>query len=109
MGQIIRTNTQLFCHLLCRQFPGDIVVDILQKLLRDIQIRSILYNLNDYYDGLQTLLRHMTEMGLSSPERQEGIYFAKDLSEIREIIKNQRSNVTIAPPENTQGMGNHLG
>ena len=34
---------------------------------------------------------------------------AKDLSEIREIIKNQRSNVTIAPPENTQGMGNHLG
>lgn len=29
----------------------------------------------------------MTEMGLSSPERQEGIYFAKDLSEIREIIK----------------------
>ena len=52
---------------------------------------------------------HMTEMGLYSPERQEGIYFAKDLSEIREIIKNQRSNVTIAPPENTQGMGNHLG
>ena len=51
----------------------------------------------------------MTEMGLSSPERQEGIYFAKDLSEIREIIKNQRSNVTIAPPENTQGIGNHLG
>ena len=69
----------------------------------------ILYNLNDYYDGLQTLLRHMSEMGLSSPERQEGIYFAKDLSEIREIIKNQRSNVTIAPPENTQGIGNHLG
>ena len=41
MGQIIRTNTQLFCHLLCRQFPGDIIVDILQKLLRDIQIRRL--------------------------------------------------------------------
>ena len=41
MGQIIRTNPQLFCHLLCRQFPGDIVVDILQKLLRDIQIRRL--------------------------------------------------------------------
>ena len=41
MGQIIRTNTQLFCHLLCRQFPGDIIVDILQKFLRDIQIRRL--------------------------------------------------------------------
>jgi hypothetical protein len=51
----------------------------------------------------------MTEMGLSSPERQEGIYFAKDLSEIRKIIENQRSNATITPPENTQGIGNQLG
>ena len=48
MGQIIRTNTQLFCHLLCRQFPGDIVVDILQKLLRDIQIRRLV--LFDHWD-----------------------------------------------------------
>ena len=96
-------------------FPGgtgtlEEIAEVMSKVsLKHLTVPCILYNLNDYYDGLQTLLRHMTEMGLSSPERQEGIYFAKDLSEIREIIKNQRSNVTIAPPENTQGMGNHLG
>lgn len=96
-------------------FPGgtgtlEEIAEVMSKVsLKHFTAPCILYNLNDYYDGLQTLLRHMTEMGLSSPERQEGIYFAKDLSEIREIIKNQRSNVTIAPPENTQGMGNHLG
>lgn len=96
-------------------FPGgtgtlEEIAQVMSKVsLKHLTAPCILYNLNDYYDGLQTLLRHMTEMGLSSPERQEGIYFAKDLSEIREIIKNQRSNVTIAPPENTQGMGNHLG
>ena len=96
-------------------FPGgtgtlEEIAEVMSKVsLKHLTAPCILYNLNDYYDGLQTLMRHMTEMGLSSPERQEGIYFAKDLSEIREIIKNQRSNVTIAPPENTQGMGNHLG
>ncbi len=96
-------------------FPGgtgtlEEIAEVMSKVsLKHLTAPCILYNFNDYYDGLQTLLRHMTEMGLSSPERQEGIYFAKDLSEIREIIKNQRSNVTIAPPENTQGMGNHLG
>ena len=96
-------------------FPGgtgtlEEIAEVMSKVsLKHLTAPCILYNLNDYYDGLQTLLRHMTEMGLSSPERQEGIYFAKDLSEIREIIKNQRSNVTIAPPENTQGIGHHLG
>ena len=96
-------------------FPGgtgtlEEIAEVMSKVsLKHLTAPCILYNLNDYYDGLQTLLRHMTEMGLSSPERQEGIYFAKDLSEIREIIKNQRSNVTIAPPESTQGMGNQLG
>ncbi len=96
-------------------FPGgtgtlEEIAEVMSKVsLKHLAAPCILYNLNDYYDGLQTLLRHMTEMGLSSPERQEGIYFAKDLSEIREIIKNQRSNVTIAPPENTQGIGNQLG
>ena len=96
-------------------FPGgtgtlEEIAEVMSKVsLKHLTAPCILYNLNDYYDGLQTLLRHMTEMGLSSPERQEGIYFAKDLSEIREIIKNQRSNVTIAPPENTQGIGNQLG
>ena len=47
----------------------------------------ILYNLNGYYDHLKALLTHMTDMGLSTPERQEGIYFADNLDEIRTILK----------------------
>ena len=96
-------------------FPGgtgtlEEIAEVMSKVsLKHLTAPCILYNLNDYYDGLQTLLRHMTEMGLSSPERQEGIYFAKDLSEIRKIIENQRSNATITPPENTHGIGNQLG
>ncbi len=97
-------------------FPGgtgtlEEIAEVMSKVsLKHLTAPCILYNLNGYYEGLKTLLQHMTEMGLSSPERQEGIYFAKDLSEIREIIKNQRSNnKTITPPENTQGMGNQLG
>lgn len=96
-------------------FPGgtgtlEEIAEVMSKVsLKHLTAPCILYNLNDYYDGLQTLLRHMTEMGLSSPERQEGIYFARDLSEIRKIIENQRSNATITPPENTQGIGNQLG
>ena len=96
-------------------FPGgtgtlEEIAEVMSKVsLKHLTAPCILYNLNDYYDGLQTLLRHMTEMGLSSPERQEGIYFAKDLSEIRKIIENQRSNATTTPPENTQVIGNQLG
>ena len=39
-----------------------------------------------YYTGLRMLLSHMIEMGLSSEERQKGIYFAKDLAEIKTIL-----------------------
>lgn len=96
-------------------FPGgtgtlEEIAEVMSKVsLKHLEAPCILYNLNGYYDSLKVLLSHMTEMGLSSPERQEGIYFAKDLSEIRKIIENQRSNTTITPPENTQGIGNQLG
>ena len=96
-------------------FPGgtgtlEEIAEVMSKVsLKHLEAPCILYNLNGYYDSLKALLLHMTEMGLSSPERQEGIYFAKDLSEIRKIIENQRSNATITPPENTQGIGNQLG
>lgn len=46
----------------------------------------ILYDLDGYYTGLRMLLGHMIETGLSSEERQEGIYFAKDLAEIKTIL-----------------------
>ena len=96
-------------------FPGgtgtlEEISEVMSKVsLKHLDAPCILYNLNGYYDSLKALLSHMTEMGLSSPERQEGIYFAKDLSEIRKIIENQRSNATTTPPENTQGIGNQLG
>lgn len=96
-------------------FPGgtgtlEEIAEVMSKVsLKHLEAPCILYNLNGYYDSLKALLSHMTEMGLSSPERQEGIYFARDLSEIRKIIENQRSNATITPPENTQGIGNQLG
>ncbi len=96
-------------------FPGgtgtlEEIAEVMSKVsLKHLDAACILYNLNGYYDGLKTLLLHMTEMGLSSLERQEGIYFAKDLEEICKIIENQRSNMAITPPGNTQGMGNQLG
>lgn len=96
-------------------FPGgtgtlEEISEVMSKVsLKHLDAPCILYNLNGYYDSLKALLSHMTEMGLSSPERQEGIYFARDLSEIRKIIENQRSNATTTPPENTQGIGNQLG
>ena len=38
------------------------------------------------YRALQALLEQMIEKGLSSEERQEGIYFADNLEEIRRIL-----------------------
>lgn len=46
----------------------------------------ILYDLDGYYTGLRMLLSHMIETGLSSEERQKGIYFAKNLAEIKAIL-----------------------
>ena len=97
-------------------FPGgtgtlEEIAEIMSKVsLKHLDAPCILYNLNGYYDSLKALLLHMTEMGLSSQERQKGIYFAENLEEICEIIKRRRSNKeNITPPENTQGMGNQLG
>lgn len=50
---------------------------------------SILYNLNGFYKDLKALLNHMIEMGLSSKERQEGIYFAESLEQIKHILSKE--------------------
>lgn len=55
--------------------------------LKHLQAPCILYNLNGYYDSLKALLNHMIAMGLSSEERQEGIYFAGNLEEVAGILK----------------------
>ena len=52
--------------------------------LEMLKAPCILYNLNGYYDGLKVLLEHMIDMGLSTAEKQRGIYFASDLRAILE-------------------------
>ena len=57
-----------------------------QVSLKQMDAPCIFYNLNGYYDSMKELLEHMIQMGLSSKERQQGIYFAESLSEIRELV-----------------------
>lgn len=54
--------------------------------LKQLAAPCILYNLNGYYDSLRALLEHMTEMGLSSADKQKGIYFADSLTQIQNIL-----------------------
>ena len=73
-------------------FPGgtgtlEEITEVMSKVsLKHLDAPCILYNLDGYYDSLRTLLDHMVEKGLSTPERQAGIRFARDLGEIREIL-----------------------
>ena len=74
-------------------FPGgtgtlEEIAEVMSKVsLRHLDAPCILYNLNGYYDGLKALLARMVEAGLSSPERQQGIVFVKNLDEIKRILK----------------------
>lgn len=74
-------------------FPGgtgtlEEISEIMSKVsLKQLDVPCILYNLNGYYDNLKALLKHMIEMGLSSEERQKGIYFADSLEQIKEILE----------------------
>lgn len=73
-------------------FPGgtgtlEEISEIMSKVaLGHLSAPCIIYNLNGYYNSLRSLLNHMTQMGLSSEERQQGIYFADDLSDIIKIL-----------------------
>lgn len=73
-------------------FPGgtgtlEEIAEVMSKVsLKHLNAPCILYNLNGYYNGLKDLLEHMIEKGLSSRERQAGIYFANDLAEIKRIL-----------------------
>lgn len=63
------------------------VSEVMSKLaLKQIDAPCVLYNLNGYYEGLKALLRHMVEMGLSTEEKQEKVYFAENLGEIKAIL-----------------------
>ena len=78
-------------------FPGgtgtlEEITEIMSKVsLNQLDTPCILYNLNGYYEGLKTLLKHMIHMGLSSEEKQRNIYFAGNLEEITEIIEKQKT------------------
>ena len=66
------------------------IADIISKVsLKQLDAPCILYNLNGYYDHLKALLALMIEKGLSSEERQEGIFFAENLEEIRQILSGK--------------------
>lgn len=73
-------------------FPGgtgtlEEISEVMSKVsLKQLDAPCILYNLNGYYDDLKALLRHMSDMGLSSAERQAGISFADTLQDIGEIL-----------------------
>ena len=74
-------------------FPGgtgtlEEIAEIMSKVsLKQLDAPCILYNLNGYYDDLKALLRRMIEKELSSEERQQGIYFAENLQQIKEILE----------------------
>ena len=73
-------------------FPGgtgtlEEITEVMSKVsLKHLDAPCILYNLNGYYNDLKALLAHMIKMGLSSEERQTGIYFAEDLTQIKRIL-----------------------
>lgn len=74
-------------------FPGgtgtlEEIAEVISKVsLKQLDAPCILYNLNSYYDSLKELLEHMIKMGLSSKERQEGIYFVENLEQIKDILE----------------------
>lgn len=73
-------------------FPGgtgtlEEIAEVMSKVsLGHLDAPCILYNLNGYYDALKAQLAHMIELGLSSPEKQAGIWFADGLEEIKGIL-----------------------
>ena len=73
-------------------FPGgtgtlEEIAEVMSQIaLQQLDAPCILYNLNGYYNSLKELLEHMIEKGLSIKERQEGIYFAENLEEIKQIL-----------------------
>ena len=74
-------------------FPGgtgtlEEIAEVMSKVsLKHLDAPCILYNLNGYYDDLKALLNHMIEKGLSSNERQEGIFFVENLDDIKRILR----------------------
>ena len=54
-----------------------------------ISVEDAILGIGWLFKDLKALLNHMIEMGLSSKERQEGIYFAESLEQIKHILSNE--------------------
>lgn len=75
-------------------FPGgtgtlEEIAEVMSRVsLKQLSAPCILYDLDGYYDSLKALLHEMVCKGLSTPERQKGIFFAKDLEEICALLEH---------------------
>ena len=76
-------------------FPGgtgtlEEISEIMSKIcLGHLDAPCIIYNLNGYYDSLFDLLQNMIRMGLSTEEKQRGIFFVHQLDEIIALLKGK--------------------
>lgn len=74
-------------------FPGGVgtleeVSEIMSKLsLGHLHALCIYYNIDGYYDDIKHFLQQMILKGLSSEEKQQGVYFAESLEEIKKLLK----------------------
>lgn len=74
-------------------FPGGVgtleeISEIMSKLsLGQLQAPCIYYNLDGYYDDVKHFLQQMILKGFSSAEKQQGVYFAESLEEIKVLLK----------------------
>ena len=78
-------------------FPGgtgtlEEVSEVVSKICLDqLSQPCIFYNLNGFYDDMKAFLQRMINVGFSTSERQHGIYFASNLTEIEHIIATHQA------------------
>ena len=86
-------------------FPGgtgtlEEVSEVVSKIcLNQLSQPCIFYNLNGFYDDMKAFLQRMINVGFSTSERQHGIYFASNLTEIEHIIATHQPNGRHARPQ----------
>lgn len=72
-------------------FPGGVgtleeVSEIMSKLSQ-LHAPCIYYNLEGYYNDVKHFLQQMILKGFSSAEKQQGVYFAESLEEIKRLLE----------------------
>ena len=78
-------------------FPGgtgtlEEISEVVSKICLDqLTQPCIFYNLNGFYDDMKAFLQHMIDAGFSTADRQHGIYFASNLTEIDRVIASHNA------------------